>query len=1384
MYSRDYSEANIEDEAAGEHEDTKDEDIIERWKKGRFRPKVESRRPVRGFERGRPRMGGGRGRFSGPFRRNAPENRQQDVKLDRTQRERRRSSSQENYRKRLPGRFDRQRSRSDSREHQHLRAKDRDNINEGRSQSREKSAEPKISKQTSGDRGNVSPDTRRMYQNGKSEEKKRSASKRRWDQKSENMEEDKKTAKTEIAMKNKHDSSGKIEAESVVKEIKGRWEREDSSDDESNEKEEVTFEEKTVDMFGRDISKRFEYKMKKKQFESRKPAVNLSDENVVHDRRIDEVLRQKEDGLSLSGTSFVDEVSGRHEDEEVYFPNVEKDLEHDQSDNSNVEAKESKKKTEKKKKHRKKDKKKKKGKKSRKAKRKRRDDLADSDIEESINEASEIAERMNEKNEKRDYVKKTAKANNEYLSEEERVEGPVKSGQASRQIQAVHANLDVESEIRERIKLKMKQRFDGSLVKGNVLSPEEKESTPESLSKTLTEKGAENVHETAMTSNHLVDNDYSSPEPENQHDARHEFRDAKFKRDKDRVKAKNERTKSEKTDLLDSKSGKAERGYDNDSGSQGDIKRKSLKARRRRHSKEEISAKVERRRSKSRDAISSSDEDKMYARKRRRDTEGPIESKKEDKKGRRDVKRGTRRRSTSYSASDTEEEADGKRLVQSSMVQVGKRSESASSIQRETISRRETRNARRSDGSSESVRKVSKRKKDTARGRSRSDWSSSSEHSSSRERSAKKKTHDKKKKDKLETRSRRDSESSSVRPMSHGRVSRKESKKASRKDVMIHELDDIKLPKISMGRRISRYSSENSSATNTDDERGAKRIPRKDVPKRKSGHKNEEKEIYRYKVAEGMHSDSEDSNEGDNEEQRSKRASRRDRDRESKERSASRRSKEMLSGSKEEHHKDGKDRARDSLRKRSECKESDASSSDDAVEVELEDRRKHTARKNYGTDSSSQERRKEKADKLKRSSKQEKRARRYEISTDSEKSGGKKYGGRLKMKERDVSMEKERRKDRRGRERSGSSTPDDVGEIKISESKRKNRLSREKKKRGEDNLGESFDEIKGDVRKKQRHHHEARVKEEDGKKGVNETKAHEREERSVVDDRKREKFDLTTSSSATRRSHSKEPLTQVIEMTHASRIAMHRSTVDKQTLLSDDDIKTIESQMATKAEYGEKEGRSAKDDGSSSDSDFSLYGDIDLKAITSQTHLSKADKCKSSGRKHQNKERGRSRSSDLQISFDSDKERRSARKKTKRNESPRRYSRQDKHARSVSKDSSSSRDRRKKSRLRSGGGLHSKKKRYSSSSESRSESEESYRDRRKIESKRKGTKLRSKSPHDLSSSSYSCSDEGKATRKRKGSFKDRRHHKDKKYSSSDESNRSLSSIDRRKRRRR
>ena len=325
-----------EDEAVSKEPEEKEEDIVEKWKKGRFRPKVATRRSFND-RNGATR---GRGGFRGTFRRGFASERTRQREFERERREPRKRSrsrdrerAQENrkerkelarrsrsaekgreMRERLPGRFNRDRSRSQDR--QRLRNQDRAGfkLREKRKNSDEE-YEEKI-------RPRDIDDAKQRKGSFEGTEKQKG----RWDQRGDREETeptDEVRSKWSEVSESKVDRNGR-DTEKKRDLRKGHWDQrgrskdtvdrrdlgEEAGEEKGNEYSRKALEAKSnnnleshdVDAFGRDISKRNEY---------RKVANKDIDESMRLEEQSGGGLAVKshckDDSISLAGESVVEE---------------------------------------------------------------------------------------------------------------------------------------------------------------------------------------------------------------------------------------------------------------------------------------------------------------------------------------------------------------------------------------------------------------------------------------------------------------------------------------------------------------------------------------------------------------------------------------------------------------------------------------------------------------------------------------------------------------------------------------------------------------------------------------------------------------------------------------------------------------------------------------------------------------------------------------------------------------------------------------------------------------------------------------------------------------------------------------------------------------------
>ena len=1461
LFSREPSIPNEKEETLVEDEDVKDEDIVERWKKGRFRPQVESRKPLRGFERSRQQYGRGRGRFGGSFHRSIAEDRAHERKVDQNRRERQRSGSEENRHSRLPGRFDRQRSRSDSRERQQHRGKDQETIkdrkdmnhkdvNESKSKhsQRRRSREGNVEAETLKDEGNrsLSSDTHMKSQNRRSEERKRDAPKRRWDQRTSNKEEGKELMKEVPDVKAKKAATGATEKrsqlENVVKEIRGRWERDESSDEENVGATEEASGSRMVDMFGRDISKRNEYQLKQKQIESRVSTLPISDDKLARYKRTDEIGIEKKDGLSLSEIPVADEITGGCADRNVETPKGEIDIRDDESrkphgssddddnDDDNEDYKASEMKVDLKKKRKKKDKKKK-AKRSSNRERSNRSDILQQDegiAGDLVMESSKDMEKKDSHYEKDAYRKNMLEGDEEMLNHSNE-DSDVAREEIDKNEAVVLDGLNMESEMRERIKLKMRQRMEGTLMKRNILSQDMASDGNESDQENLGER----VFEKGVNDSRITEKWQGSDGVERSFD-----------------------TIRPREDIRITKSGKqiVERNLDSESGSEDDGKRKldgvreKRKETKERHRREsEAAFKKERRRIEVSDNSGSSSEDKKE--KERKGKEANLETgarylKDRSKDSRSDSRKGNRkdyfgieesrkrekgrlgeraRHRHSDSSSETEEEKinDGKKVKSSAKQDT--RSDSNSSSDDNKARKKKKSKSKRRNGSAESGKRETKYSKRRLRERSNSE--------SSAERVER--TAGARYKDRREAKSVDKYEAKSSQ-MSKGHTSR------SGRD----NSTEIK------GKQRLDHSSEQSSTTDSEENIVTKGVLSKVYSKEAFSN---EKEIHAQKHARKIDSTSSEestsSSESDNKKHRRKGVSARGKNikgRADRQR-VSRRIDDGLS-SEDESNEDLKRYAKGRNKaghceqeRRNENEESNSSSSDEAEDSRKEKQRKRKSRKKR-EDSSSKDTRKGKSNKLKKSERQSKRSRENVSSTDHKRKEDKEVRRNRKKAQRESSVDEEQLKDKRRRKEIKHSASNDEYEVRKYEKKQQARsksdkIRRRKKHSDTSSDGSEYEKKSLETRHKKygRHVQEnTRVIEKSGSvfetgfgeaKGgdsVGEQRSATGEEKKIEEEKGNIKDDLRAGD------HTKEydPVAReetyqraILSILHDCKIA---SSVDMKVVGHMEEKPALGVNVAENlADDARKEAKIDRD----SSSDISLYGDIDLKGVTSQNLLNNGDSSKTrqaSPRQkildraakrdeidntlkrkespkpqysrrtrsvsrdedsRKKKQRRKTHSSDSGSSYNSsDKEDLSAYKRPSRTKNPKSHSRHNKKERSLSRDSRSL----KKSHRRSGERSYTRKYKRRSSSESTSESDDDREYRKR--SNRKNSRSRGKSPRQSTRSSSRSSvyeERGRneaESKKRKRHVVDSKRRRRRSRTSSDDSRSSVSSIDRRKRR--
>ena len=1425
LYSREPSIPAEEEETVIEEDDTRDEDIVERWKKGRFRPQVDSRRPTRGFDRARQRFGRGRGRFGGSFYRNTTDNRPQEGRTDGIRRERQRSGSAEIHRQRLPGRFDRQRSRSDSRERQRHRSRDREtrksdvdlsghkDTKENKSnhiyrrRSRER-YESKVSRDES--KPSVPLHSRR------SDDRTRDAPKRRWDQRAGSKEKGRQAMKEIQDVKTKKNAvvaaEEQSQVESVAKEIRGRWERDESSEEESVEAKKEVDESSTVDAFGRDISKRHEYKLKQKHVGSQYSGLVHSDDRVTRYNRIDNDRKQKVDDVSR--TPAVDVVSERRKernsigDDELSTQGVS-DGKDDEDNVDDSGDKFSKVKGGKKKKHKKKAPK----------RSKHQESDAEDDVAGNLKD-TDVTEEQRYMDESNTRLKQTYTESNGSREEMDQNTAVVLDG------------LHAESEMRERIKLKMKQRMEGSLLKKNILTPDEisdeKGNDLQDLKGRFPEKGKDKSH---------ADEKLQEPDGVSQ-----TFSSLKL---------------AGSIRLTDSKKQIVERARYSESDSGHDARRKSSgsgnKKQRETESKDrETLSRKERQRRKFRDDSYSSVENRMRkGRRSRRDSieensgSGARESRRNSRKtNKRDhysktahnkeytgreigkSKRGARHRSDSYSSSDTETEKNLK-------------GHSDTSSDSGRARRKKATKAKERTDFVDSRKKLEKGSK--VRGsRARSDSGSSG----GLEEAAGAKQRHKVELDSVpryEAKTSRISEGGTVRSAKEHFITTKKKRRT--------------------------YSSEKSSTTDSEDDINTKRTSRKKNSDSKFSKKSEEKSRRKaeHRVNSSSDEESSDEDKGDKKKHYTERSSRiSEFKRRASREQLSRRRDDAVSPEDEKNkytRRDAKERMKEHKEriKKSDSEESDTYSSDSSEDLRKENRRQFKSNKNQRGDSSPEEADKEKARTRKRSEKHDKHSR--DISSTEYKGKEVKEDDRKRKKKRRESSEvEELLKNKRRKRRFKHNESDDEYEMRGSKKKHKVRDRSEKHKRSKrhvtnsedsdharmeknvetkrDKYGKGHSETKSDRVASETLEKSGNLFESRFRKGKDRDSADEDQSADGVEGKTAEQSKGLEDTMESRNSNSAaREETQYVDvlgrmhgMRDASNVDLHGETYseERQKILDSNIVEKLEDARHFDAVDLGQEAKATRDNDSSSD--ISLYGDIDLKNVSSHGLLSRARSDKGTSRRKVSKiashrdsasptdsstgkdrvsgntvkrkqdsrpeysrgnrsvsrddgsrreQRGREmRRSGSESSDDSTyREGKSAGRIAKRTKSPISRSRSGRGRRSNSRDSSSSRGKRKTSHHR----------RRKTSSESASDSDDVYKHGKT--SKGSGTKRgksRSRSPQHSSRSSYSSSvdDEkrrdGVQSKKRKGHTRDsyRRSRK-----SSEDSHTSMSSVDKRKRKR-
>jgi len=1350
LYPEDFDDSEepavtIEKEAAVAEEEKvlKDEDIVERWKKGRFRPQVDSRRPIRGFDKTRQRFGWRREKFSGPSHRNVLEDRPQEGRVDRTRKERQRSRSQENYRARLPGRFDRRRSRSESRERQQLKGRERktekteidsrdvkQRKNNQRDRSGERHDESEISNVES--KKSTSFDTSLRNQDRRSDEGRRDAPKGRWDQKGRSIEEGREVVKDIPDVKARKGPSKApnelVQVESVAKEIRGRWERDESSDEEEGGKEEFV-EGGMVDMFGRDISKRYDYKLKQKQVGARDNTFHASRERLANDGRRNEV-RQKDEDILESGKSGLDDTAGKLEDGNAEEEAMEEDDSRKDRDSSDVENRVPRRASEKKRKHGSKEKK-------RKAKRSKSRERADRSDADDL-----LVENSKDKSRKLDVPFEYSRERNT-------------------QIKAISTeDLSKESEMRERIKLKMKQRMEGTLVKKNILGYDEGSDDRDSDQEGFGEKAIENSH------------------------FAEKWRDSDDHTDNIRVEDGAGFGRSEKQIS-------------------------------------ETVPKRERRGRKSREDSSSTLEDRKGG---RRNSRGDIEggtgdlyddtmASKGDRRGRSRTdrygrstektgrfKKNTRHGSTSYSSAEGEKEVGNGKKVRSTSAR-GSRKASYSSDDRDKAGKRKKKKARGRSDSVDSMKKEARNKSHRSRGKSRSE--SSSERMASSEKFAKAKYKNKGQYGKgraLEAKASRVSIERTGR--SEGNRSHKakgnrhyrpgDSEEEIRTEEKTSRKMGFKMDSTNKKKRREvhvRGSDPNLSSNSSDDSYSTddERIVSDRI--RHRGFSVQEREFKRRPGR--KNSDLSSENEDDKTRRR-----------------------QAKGGTKSHYYEKVKKSASD---------ESDSSSSENVKDLpNVEYKRKS---KKNDEDSSFEDEKREEYNRQKRSERQINRPRDNVSSTNGKRSDRKRDDRHSRKRGRESSEDDRRAKEKSRRKKSRSSSSYDEYKMKKSEKKQKGRL-KEKNERRRRRHSVSSSEESEDGRKKEVYERHAKYEKQVGEKSTYRVGA-DVAERASEDEKKLEEENRKIISERLigKSTAFKDTDPRSREETH--REISSGKVEEKQAALIASAAGNVQDSSHFEVVAG-KEATAAL--GTDSSSDYSLYGDIDLKTVAS--HTDKAKRSKSSphrevkritpsresrspfdgasriydktekkrdgskprysrgnrslsreakSKKEEHRRRTKSRDSRSSDGY-SDREEKRSHKRTARKQSPKSYSQSRKH-RSLSRDRSEDRKRWEKSQHRSGGKSHVRRNSPSSSSDSSVSESDGYHGRRKrgLGSKRRGARLRSRSPQRSSSSSYSSSAE-EARRKDK-SVSRKRDRRSRRSTSSDESRSSVSSIDKRKRRR-
>ena len=1310
-----------EEVVAEEEKVIKDEDIVERWKKGRFRPQVDSRRPTRSFDRTRQRIGWGRGKFSGPSFRNVPEDRPQEGRVDRTRKERQRSRSQENNRARLPGRFDRRRSRSESRERQRLKNRegktekaeiDSRDVKQGKNSQRDRGGERHDESGISNieSKRSSSLDTNVKYQDRRSEERKRDATKGRWDQRGRSKEKGREAVKDIPDVKTRKGASKAadelMQVESVAKEIRGRWEKDESSDEEEGGKEEFV-EGGMVDMFGRDISKRYDYKLKQKHVVSRDNKYPVSRERLANERRSNEI-RQKDEGLLESGKSVVDDTTGQLELRNADNAEaMEKDDSWKDRDSSDVENRTSRRTSEKKKKHRSKEKKKK-------AKRSQSREITYRSDELKRNESAEdelLMENSKEKSRQLDVP-------SDYYRERNTQTTDIST-----------EDLSKESEMRERIKLKMKQRMEGALVKKNILGYDEGSDEKDNDEEGFGEKSMGNSHFTKKrrdSDDHKgtirEENGAGFGKSEKQIAEAFPVRERRGRKSREYSSSPLEDRKGGKRNKRDSLERGTEELYDGTMASKGDPRGRSGADR--------------------------------YG----RATERTGKLRKDKRHG-----------STSHSSAEDEKEVgSGKKIRSISARDTGKALYSS-----DNGKRKKTKTKGRND-SVDSMKKEARNKPHRSRGRSSSE--------SSIERIAASRVSvegtGRSKRDHLyKAKGNRHFDNRSGDSEEEILTEKKTRRKVGSAMDFANRKKRREVHARGSGPKLSSNSSDDSYST--DDNRSVSdRIRHKDlsVQERESKRRPAQRHF-----AGRKNSDLSSENENDKTRRRQVKSS-----------SRSRYYKEVKKG---------------------DSGESDSSSSENAKDLsKVEHKRKSKKNEEY---SSLEDEKREKYIKQNRSERQRKRSRDNISSTNGKKSDRKRNDGHSRKRRRDSSEDDRGGKEKSQRKRSRSSSSRDEYAVKKSEKKQKGKSKGTKNERrySVSSSQESENEKKKDVYK--RHDVDVDVAERAGE-----------DEKKLEEDSRKINSELLIGKSTAFRDADPSAIRDADrEETHYRGISSGK-VEERQSAL----VASAAGKVQDPSHFETVAGKEAKAAiGSDSSSDFSLYGDIDLKTVASHTDKAKRSKpsprqevkrrersresrspfdgasrlddkterkrdgskarysresrsLSRGARSKREEHRRKARSRDSRSSDYSDREEKRSHKRAVRRQSPKSYS-QSRKRRSLSRDGSEDRKRSERSRHRSGGKSHVRKNRPRSSSASSVSEADGHQERRKrgLGSRSRGAGLRSRSPQRTSSSSYSSSAE--ETRRKDKSVSRKRNRRSRRSTSSDESHSSVSSIDKRRKRR-